>query len=171
MSEKVKKGIVVYDKKFLIAEYSALSSYFNQVINFRFLTFGFFIAVIGIINFDRCVEGRNNNIELIIIGLTMVVWLLELRNRSLSETLSKRGKEIEEVFDKFNLQHNNQFFHRMDEGEKHGGKTKIFGCTIRNIKILGGEKEYKYYLISHSFAFDIAYFLAILISIISLAVL
>jgi hypothetical protein len=156
-------------EKFLLAEYAAISSYFNQVINFRFLTFGFFITVIGFLNFNGTKGEDNNNIELILIGLTIIVWLLELRNRSLSETLSERGKEIEEEVDKSCKKENSRFFHKMDKGQKHGGKTRIFGYKIGNIKISGNEKGYKYYLISHSFIFDTTYLLALIISIISLA--
>jgi len=176
---------------FLLTEYSALSSYFNQVINFRFVTFGFFITVVGFLFSNKTNADDNSFLGWIIIALTLIVWLLELRNRSLSSTLTRRGKEIELLIDDDIKQQiiktmknedppddelkKLRFFHRIEKGEKFGGITRFFGQKIGNKELMEDrndktndeeidEAPYKLYLISHSFIFDISYLLTILFS-------
>jgi len=172
---------------FLLTEYSSISSYFNQVINFRFTTFGFFIAVIGFLFSNEDVFKDETILGWIIVVLTVIVWLLELRNRSLSRSLTKRGKEIELLIDddikdqiKKIMKTENpsdddlkklRFFHRLEKGEENGGKPRLFGQEIGNIKLMEDrndkkkdEAPYKLYLISHGFIFDISYLLTIIFS-------
>ena len=172
--------------EFLLTEYSAVSSYFNQVINFRFVTFGFFITVVGFIFSNKPNSGDGTFSGCIIIALTVIVWLLELRNRSLSKTLTGRGMEIELLIDEdienniiMTMKEENpsdddlkilRFFHRMEKGEKSGGEARLFGHKIGNIEISYNNDNknaapYKLYLISHSFLFDLAYSLTIWFSI------
>lgn len=75
-------------------EYSALSSYFNAVVTFRFTTLGFFIASVGLI------VGSSPSKEkaFLLLGISISLWLLELRNRSLFTNLAYRGMQIERDF-------------------------------------------------------------------------
>jgi hypothetical protein len=165
---------------FLITEYSAISSYFNTVINFRFLIFGFFIAFIGVL-----ISGDFNWLKAIfLLIVALFLWIIELRNRSLAKILIDREIQIENEWYKNNNVHK-YIFHRLNDGEASGGVTRIFGKPILNIALLEYEenkvikyfpniknkntsnksdKNYVYYLISHSFIFDAAYFLTVLFS-------
>jgi len=149
------------DTDFLNTEYSSISSYFNQVINFRFVSFGFFITVIGLL-FSEVSNGTLpiNTRYWVILILTILVWMLELRNRSLSAQLSKRAKEIEEYFfpekktgeeqklktrEKLSANH---FFHILDNENKEAEKTRIFGipcspCPLYTIIQTQGNIEMK----------------------------
>ncbi len=126
-------------KDFLIAEYSSISSYFNQVINFRFVSFGFFITVVGFLFSEVSYRTESINTRYwVILILTILVWMLELRNRSLSAQLSTRAKEIEKYFfhedipseeeiNKREKSSANHFFHILDNENKEAEKTRIFG--------------------------------------------
>ncbi len=75
-------------------EYTALSSYFNTVITFRFTTLSLYLAAIGFI-----VSGTlSKEKSALLIGMSVALWLLELRNRSLFNNLAERGSQIEREY-------------------------------------------------------------------------
>ena len=76
----------------LKTEYAALSSFFNRVVTFRFTTLGFFLATVGLI-IGRGTTSPANSILLCCISIAL--WLIELRNRSLLNNISRRGMDIE----------------------------------------------------------------------------
>lgn len=154
-------------KDVLIAEYQALSSYFMKVIDFRFIVFGFYITTIGLILADKVKPYK----LIIIIVITILIWLLELRNRGLSGSLIERGIQIEnEIYKDDDLFEYNTFFYMMKYGGsgknatikkiREGDKTRIFGINI-NSGLIFQTKDYRFYIISHSFIFDFAYLCAI----------
>jgi len=73
-------------------EYSALSSYFNTVISFRFTTISFYLAAVGFICKDDPLTG---NKALLLLLITASVYLIEIRNRTLYKNLADRAIEIE----------------------------------------------------------------------------
>ena len=73
-------------------EYTALSTYFGTVINFRFTTLGFFLAAVGLI-VSADVLTRAHALLLLIVASG--AWIIELRNRSIFRELADRGIEIE----------------------------------------------------------------------------
>jgi len=171
----------------LSTEYSAISSYFNNIINFRFIVFGFFIASLGLI-----ISGDFNIFKaVILLVLAIFMWILELRNKGLTKLLEDRGKDIEKIWNKKDRTNQLRFFQRMKGTENEGEVTRLFGRPIKNkpllvyykkdlIKIIGipvskakikdKEKLFKYYLISHSFVIEISYSLTIACSLIYIAI-
>jgi hypothetical protein len=78
--------------EFLRTEYKALVEYFGKIITFRFTTVSFFLAAVAF------VLGRANpewHHYLLLLAFSLGVWIVELRNRSLSGNLVCRAKEIE----------------------------------------------------------------------------
>jgi len=73
-------------------EYSALTHYYSNVITFRFTTLGFFLATVALI-----VGGENESWERFALLLTITVglWIVEFRNRTIYKALVNRGMEIE----------------------------------------------------------------------------
>ncbi len=72
-------------------EYSALSSYFSTVVQFRFTTLGFFIAAIGFILSGDITKSK----ALLLLFITLALYMIELRNRTLYNNLSDRAMQIE----------------------------------------------------------------------------
>ena len=75
----------------LRTEYSALSSYFATVITFRFTTLGFYLASIGLIVGDTFSDAK----ALLLIVLSVILWVVEWRNRTLFANLGQRAMQIE----------------------------------------------------------------------------
>ena len=80
------------DPENLRAEYSALSAYFNTVVTFRFTTLGFYLAAVALICGSQT-PSRSKAFVLFVI--TVSLYLVELRNRTLYKNLSDRGMQIE----------------------------------------------------------------------------
>jgi hypothetical protein len=73
------------------AEYAALTSYVTSLVGHRFTILGFYLAAVGFI-----VGGNATRADgFLLIGITVGLWLMEVRNRSLTSNLSKRGAQIE----------------------------------------------------------------------------
>ena len=173
---------MVKEENFLITEYEQICQYFINIGNYRFLLFGFYSASVGLIITSDEMDLIK---RLLIFVLTIFIWIMEMRNRSLAKTLKERGIEIESNYinSKKKTLH---FFNYLDEKrEEMGGR--IFGIKFENIPILKevvvdkkpkyqffpkkndlSDAKYVYYLFSFSFAVDIAYFLAIVFSIFDL---
>ncbi len=156
------------NKDFLLAEYQALSEYFMRAIDFRFIVFGFYITTLGLILADKVKPYK----LIIIIILTILIWLLELRNRGLAGSMIERGIEIENsIYGEEASIEENTFFYRIKYGGpgknptqmeiRKGETTRIFGIKIKS-GLLFHNKDYRFYIISHSFIFDFAYLGAIL---------
>jgi len=72
-------------------EYSALSSFHNSVVSYRFTLLGFFVAAVGII------LGGDVTIDkaFLLLALTIAMYIVELRNRVLYYEMTKRAMQIE----------------------------------------------------------------------------
>jgi hypothetical protein len=153
---------------FLNTEYTAVSAYFNQVINFRFTSFGFFIAIIGFL-FSQNLNQGNLKYWVILI-MTIIVWMIELRNRNLASQLMKRAKEIENFFFtspkteneiqesiKNNENSSIHFFHSIEEGQKDGGKPKLFGIPMKNPMLYCVKEKEEQKIVSITFNKDCEY--------------
>ena len=76
----------------LRAEYSALSGYFNTVVTFRFTTLGFYLAAVALICGG---ETPSKSKAFVLFVISVSLYLVELRNRTLYKNLSDRGIQIE----------------------------------------------------------------------------
>jgi hypothetical protein len=133
-------------------EYTALNSYGSLVVSFRFTLVGFFVAAVGLI---AAVDFTKEKAALLL-WLSIVLWLLELRNRSLLSNLSERSMQIERqywgyrglrAYDPF-VSHQNKLKpdDDPDAGDPPGpDSTKILFWRVR-LKI-----------ISHTIALDLLY--------------
>ena len=162
-------------KRFLISEYSTVSTYFNTIINFRFIVFGFYITAITLLIYDNFSAAK----AIILISISIILWILELRNRGLANKVQSIGIEIEN-----NLDPQKSFKHHFFNSLKFDIKpdeTDIFGKKILSpilIEYKDGKIERLFskttnrieavYLISHTFAIDFAYSLAIFFSLLYL---
>ena len=72
-------------------EYTALASYSTTIVTFRFTLLGFYLAASGLIIGSPPSKEK----AALLLGLSLSLWFLELRNRSLLENLSHRGMQIE----------------------------------------------------------------------------
>lgn len=79
------------DDTHLQTEYTALVSYSNQVVSFRFGVLSFFLIAIGF-----SLGHRTPSTGCLLVLLATGLWILELRNRALLATLAERGRTIEE---------------------------------------------------------------------------
>lgn len=72
-------------------EYQAVAQYMNNLVTFRFTALGFYLAAIGFI------AGKDTNASAaaLLIGITVAVWIIDLRNRALIASVSGRGVQIE----------------------------------------------------------------------------
>ena len=78
----------------LRVEYTSLSSFFNTVVTFRFTTLSLYLAAVGfIISGDLTPEK-----SILLIGISIAMWLIELRNQSLYRELANRGAQIEREY-------------------------------------------------------------------------
>ena len=136
------------------AEYTALTSYGNQVVSFRFTLLGFYLATIGLIMSGDPSKGK----MLLLLWISFTLWLLELRNRALLSNLSERGMQIErfywgyrgsKAYDPFICrQHKEKPSDDPAAGEPPGPDcTKIFFWRVKPPA----------WLISHTFALDLMY--------------
>jgi len=94
----------------LRTEYTALSSYFNTVISFRFTTIGLYLAAVGFI-----VSGSiSTEKAFLLLGLSFILWLMDLRNRTLFYNLAERGMQIEWEYWRYRgLEAYNPFYRHM----------------------------------------------------------
>jgi len=79
------------DREDVRAEYAALNSYISLVATFRFTIAGFFIAAAGLLSGSGVTRER----ALLLLAITVSLWILELRNRSLLGNLDGRAMQIE----------------------------------------------------------------------------
>jgi hypothetical protein len=90
-SSNPQDNVTLIDPEDVRAEYSALTSFFNTVITFRFTTLSLYLAAVGFI-----VSGAlSKEKAALLLGMSVALWLLELRNRSLFYNLTERGIQIE----------------------------------------------------------------------------
>lgn len=79
----------------LRTEYSALTSYYETVITFRFTTVGFFLAATGLI----VQSGMTYDKTILLLVLTLGAWIVEIRNRTIFSAILDRATQIEEDWD------------------------------------------------------------------------
>lgn len=167
--------------RFLQIEYAQISSYHTNVITFRFTVFGIYLGALGIL----IKEGLELKSAVFSLILTIIVFILEMRNRTLSKTLEDRCRDIECLMDKKlgKWDKKPHFFNNLKyKKEKIGGRFLFW--EIPNCPIYGKRKEgekiewfpsmknekfndydYVYFLLSHSFAIDFSLTLALFYSI------
>lgn len=81
--------------QFLRVEYTALSAYFGTVTTFRFTTASFFLAAVALV---LRIEDLERHHYLLLLTLSLGIWIVELRNRSLSRNLVQRAHQIERAW-------------------------------------------------------------------------
>jgi hypothetical protein len=79
-------------------EYAALIDFHNSVVSHRFTLVGFYLATIGLI------AGKDVNFleACLILGLTISMYMMELRNRTLYTQMGRRATDIEINYWKLN---------------------------------------------------------------------
>jgi hypothetical protein len=121
------------------AEYSAISAKLNQLPSFRFALAGFYLAAVGVIvTHPACIH------FVLLIVLTVVLWLVDLRTRQLLANIGSRGKKIEMEY------------------WRDGGWISHMDDTVRVKWLFGGELTVSIRYVSHSYGFDFM-FLGILL--------
>jgi len=93
MSAKPHPSFQPYE--FLKTEYSALAEYFGKVITFRFTTAAFFIVAVAFV-VGRATPGPSEHA--LLFAMSLGIWIVELRNRGIFETLLHRGWQIERLW-------------------------------------------------------------------------
>lgn len=100
-------------------EYSELSKYFNTVISFRFTLLGFYLAAVGLILKDNISFGK----AVLLIGISLFIWCLDLRNRTIYYCLTKRGMQIErQIWGYKGNQAYDPFYSAMMKEKPHGSE-------------------------------------------------
>lgn len=75
-------------------EYDAISAKLTQLPSFRFALAGFYLAAVAVI----AKEKPDNVHFILLIGLTLVFWSVDLRTRQLLAKISSRGVQIEREY-------------------------------------------------------------------------
>jgi hypothetical protein len=107
--------------EFLRTEYTALSTYFGTVITFRFTTASFFIAAVALV---LRIEKLDWHHYLLLLLLSLGAWIVELRNRSLSDNLVRRAYEIEHGWANYQAGELPFFTHMILPPEDNGSTPK-----------------------------------------------
>lgn len=117
----------------LRTEYAALASYHGTVVTFRFTVVGLFLAAAGLLISTDKIECEVKALALI--GLTLPVWIIEVRNRTLLRQLTTRGMQIEMLWGYWGGRPFEPFFQRMisDKGRMRKIDPK-FDKGFRDIK-------------------------------------
>lgn len=135
----------------LLAVYSAVVDYHNNLVHMRFTVAGLYIAASGFLVgaiFSGCNWGGVKlSVTLLGITLTAIAWLLEIRTYHLLENLGSRGIEIEK---KLRLGGIQGFFGLM---AKQPLPPRLPFIRMR----LTRYPEFVRYVISHSLGLDILY--------------
>ncbi|MDP2755574.1 MAG: hypothetical protein Q8P40_14450, partial [Nitrospirota bacterium] len=88
-----------YEQDDLLAVYSAVVDYHNNLVHMRFTVAGLYLAASGFLvgalfsGRDWC--GTKLSVTLLGLALTAIAWLLEIRTYCLLENLGSKGNEIE----------------------------------------------------------------------------
>ena len=72
-------------------EYAALADYQRTIDTFRFTTLGFYLAAVGLVAGSTASRASGA----LLLGVTVALALIEIRNRSLLRTINLRGLQIE----------------------------------------------------------------------------
>jgi hypothetical protein len=133
----------------------------NNVVTFRFTVLGFYLAAIGLI----VSRDSSQSAAALLVGITLAVWIIDLRNRSLLANICSRGIEIER--EEWGLRGQRAyagFFSRMMKIEPKSDPqapkrpdvdpSRVFGITLP-IRIPFTQKRIG--VISHTLALNILY--------------
>lgn len=91
MAQMTDKDREVQHSENIRTEYDAISAKLTQLPSFRFALAGFYLAAVAVI-----AKEKPDNIHFILlIGLTLVLWSVDLRTRQLLDKVSNRGIQIE----------------------------------------------------------------------------
>jgi len=140
---------------FLRTEYTALARYFGTVITFRFTTAAFFIAAVAL------VLGINQPTpahHVLLFAISLGIWIVELRNRSVFENLLRRAWRIEEAWARPNDGQLPLFQHMAPIGAaKEGHSIPESLRKYDQSRILWFGHYFSARHISHTLGFDILY--------------
>jgi hypothetical protein len=151
------------DKSYLQTEYSALSSYFNTVVTFRFTTLGFFLAALALIVASEVTRGK----AILLMVITIALWLIELRNRTLYDNLGERGMQIERTYWEYKGKHAYEpFFSHMFKKKPVDDKNAEEPPPLDHPKWLNGRIEIPF-APSHGLGLDLLYFAVVVYAYIS----
>ena len=135
-------------------EYSALTAHARQVVAVRFSLFGGFLAGCGLI-----VGGANPSAAKFgfLVALSIILWLLDLRNRALLNALDERAMEIENTRWGYGTSQEQQLHEEQPlvSRLKAPARTRIMWWQLS-------------LPVSHTVAFDLAYGLACLYGVLAL---
>ncbi|MFH1891863.1 MAG: hypothetical protein ABIK83_04185 [Candidatus Zixiibacteriota bacterium] len=95
-------------------EYTALTSFHTSVVTYRFTLLGFFIASVGIMAGGKISLDK----AFLLLGVTVAMYIIELRNRVLYYELTQRAMQIE----------------RQNWGYKGDEAYKPFFCYLAKVK-------------------------------------
>ena len=105
------------DQKNLRTEYKEVSGYYRTAMTFRFTTVGLYLAAVGLIARIEGISGVEKGI--LLLGITVPVWIIELRNRTVLRGLVERGMEIEHLWGYDQGTHAyDRFFQRIERDKK-----------------------------------------------------
>ena len=115
----------------ITTKYEALSAYGRQIVTFRFTLLGFFLAAVGLV-----VSGVNPSIGeyMLLCFLTLGLYMLELRNRSLLIELDERGIQIEREYWEYVGEKENELFFHVSISQGHA--TQEYGVKQSNVRYL-----------------------------------
>jgi hypothetical protein len=95
----------------LRCEYQAIAQFLTATLAVRFTTLGFFAATAGFI--FQCSSLEGNIRGPVILCLTIVVWLIEVKNRIILAKYRNRGEDIEKIWrSRCGTCFDKPFFHR-----------------------------------------------------------
>ena len=147
-------------------EYSALTSYFGRVISFRFTTLGFFLTAVALVVRSG---PASRSTSLLLLGLAVGLWIVELRNRTVFRCLGNRAIEIELLeWNRHDPRQGRPLFCRMfrrphDVAELDSVLAKlreepvrILFWTLPGWKIASGDQPLDW-LVRHTIGIDIVY--------------
>ncbi|MFX0204216.1 MAG: hypothetical protein ACFFCW_49600 [Candidatus Hodarchaeota archaeon] len=80
---------------FVLAEYNAICEKLKTLPNFRFALIALYLGAVGVIVFSQNPDKTN---FYGMIGLTVFLWIIDLRTRGLIENIRDRGVKIEKVY-------------------------------------------------------------------------
>ena len=129
------------DRKDIRAEYAAISAKITQLGSYRFIIAGFFGTGVGVIT--SFIDKSTKVHFFLLVLITIAIWIIDIRTRSLLSMISKRGAEIENLWRYSGS--GSGWITRMRRKEQ--GEIKFFLC--RKIK--------PFYFISYSLGLDILF--------------
>lgn len=154
----------------LRTEYTALSSYFGTVITFRFTTLGLYLAAAGLILQAATLVSSEKGFLLLCV--TLPIWIVELRNRTIFRDLVNRGMEIENVWNAGSEKAPKRFYQCMTRDKNDVNKSSFVAGAPRplvglrffvwDIPLSKCKNKKVPRVLSHTFGIDLLYLIMVL---------